>query len=126
MFLFFKQKTADELRIRDGSSDVCSSDLRSCSGGKPFYLQALAMSALFCFLFAVTSGLILILALFTDRRRCLHDMLSGTIVVHRRAVPERSEERRVGKEGVSQCRSRWAPYLSKKKLKINREYEDHV
>src|SRR3546814_13485938 len=26
----------------------------------------------------------------------------------------RSEERRVGKEGVSTCRSRWAPSLSKK------------
>src|SRR3546814_15504898 len=31
----------------------------------------------------------------------------------RRALPvgvERSEERRVGKEGVSTCRSRWSPY----------------
>src|SRR3546814_16425580 len=27
MFFFFKQKTAYELRISDGSSDVCSSDL---------------------------------------------------------------------------------------------------
>src|SRR3546814_19753031 len=27
----------------------------------------------------------------------------------------RSEERRVGKEGVSTCRSRWSPYHSKKK-----------
>src|SRR3546814_8306426 len=26
-FLFFKQKTAYEMRISDGSSDVCSSDL---------------------------------------------------------------------------------------------------
>src|SRR3546814_18948116 len=29
----------------------------------------------------------------------------------------RSEERRVGKEGVSTCRSRWSTYLSKKKTK---------
>src|SRR3546814_16554757 len=29
--------------------------------------------------------------------------------------PERSEERRVGKECVSTCRSRWYPYQSKKK-----------
>src|SRR3546814_13267427 len=28
---------------------------------------------------------------------------------------ERSEERRVGKEGVSTCRSRWSPYHEKKK-----------
>src|SRR3546814_2621468 len=27
MFFFFKQKTAYEMRISDGSSDVCSSDL---------------------------------------------------------------------------------------------------
>src|SRR3546814_19165680 len=30
----------------------------------------------------------------------------------------RSEERRVGKECVSTCRSRWSPYHSKKKQKI--------
>src|SRR3546814_6910623 len=29
-FFFFKQKTAYEMRISDWSSDVCSSDLRSC------------------------------------------------------------------------------------------------
>src|SRR6056297_242522 len=29
----------------------------------------------------------------------------------------RSEERRVGKEGVSTCRSRWSPYHEKKKRK---------
>src|SRR3546814_20567511 len=34
-----------------------------------------------------------------------------------RSHPEvRSEERRVGKECVSTCRSRWSPYHSKKKL----------
>src|SRR3546814_19985036 len=31
----------------------------------------------------------------------------------------RSEERRVGKECVSTCRSRWSPYHSKKKHKTN-------
>src|SRR3546814_4476775 len=30
MFFFFKQKPADEMRISDWSSDVCSSDLVSC------------------------------------------------------------------------------------------------
>src|SRR3546814_1789125 len=29
-FFFFKQKTAYEMRISDWSSDVCSSDLRTC------------------------------------------------------------------------------------------------
>src|SRR3546814_11862854 len=34
-----------------------------------------------------------------------------------RCCRTRSEERRVGKECVSTCRSRWSPYLSKKKEK---------
>src|SRR3546814_13104176 len=33
------------------------------------------------------------------------------------AALDRSEERRVGKEGVSTCRSRWTPYNYKKKRK---------
>src|SRR3546814_11629385 len=32
----------------------------------------------------------------------------------------RSEERRVGKECVSTCRSRWSPYHSKKKTKARK------
>src|SRR3546814_4072462 len=33
LFFFFKQKTAYEMRISDWSSDVCSSDLLSATGG---------------------------------------------------------------------------------------------
>src|SRR3546814_7469799 len=33
-FLFFKQKTADTVRISDWSSDVCSSDLQATQGGR--------------------------------------------------------------------------------------------
>src|SRR3546814_14017376 len=40
---------------------------------------------------------------------CLDDDAHGTF--------ERSEERRVGKECASRCRSRWSPYHSKKKKK---------
>src|SRR3546814_16947868 len=36
--------------------------------------------------------------------RSVHPLLSGA------ALPLRSEERRVGKECVSTCRSRWSPY----------------
>src|SRR3546814_2917016 len=32
VFFFFKQKTADEMRISDWSSDVCPSDLRETAG----------------------------------------------------------------------------------------------
>src|SRR3546814_18580595 len=41
----------------------------------------------------------------------------------RPSVPIRSEERRVGKEGVSTCRSRWSPYHSKKqKIKAPKKF----
>src|SRR3546814_14333110 len=35
MIVFFKQKTAYEMRISDWSSDVCSSDLQSVHPGEP-------------------------------------------------------------------------------------------
>src|SRR3546814_1576664 len=80
IFFFYKQKTAYEMRISDWSSDVCSSDLRTPG--------ALAFEGA-CILFPVNR------ALASGRDR------PATI---------RSEERRVGKECVGTCRSRWSPY----------------
>src|SRR3546814_14559625 len=37
---------------------------------------------------------------------------------------ERSEERRVGKECVSTCRSRWSPHHSKKKQQTQKRHTD--
>src|SRR3546814_18202296 len=42
---------------------------------------------------------------------------------YRRGHP-RSEERRVGKECVSTCRSRWSPYHYKKKKSLHRSTTD--
>src|SRR3546814_18571288 len=42
-----------------------------------------------------------------------------------RVVQARSEERRVGKECVSTCRSRWSPYHSKKK-KTDTNSKTHI
>src|SRR3546814_5279141 len=94
-FFFFKQKTAYEMRISDWSSDVCSSDLipktrappdegriSSCSTQPPF------------------------LQIFFDLRRNDDDCHQPLL----RCLIARSEERRVGKECVSTCRSRWSPY----------------
>src|SRR3546814_5518639 len=75
-FLFFKQKTAYEMRISDWSSDVCSSDL-----------QAYADE-------------------FADRYSVQANGQKRNIIFEQ----PRSEERRVGKECVSTCRSRWSPY----------------
>src|SRR3546814_19296011 len=46
-----------------------------------------------------------------------------------RRRPQRSEERRVGKECVSTCRSRWARYHLTKKEKtyyIQKSHKDHI
>src|SRR3546814_4231268 len=103
VFFFFKQKTAYEMRISDWSSDVCSSDLREGRG---------MMTA--C---EFQDGI----GMTDDRKpdRCVrHDCRralaeSRAEVAFWRDVYERaasSEERRVGKECVSTCRSRWSPY----------------
>src|SRR3546814_3992255 len=85
IFFFFKQKTAYEMRISDWSSDVCSSDLLFYvffEGGLiPMYL-----------IIGVWGG--------KDRIYASYKFFLYT----------RSEERRVGKECVSTCRSRWSPY----------------
>src|SRR3546814_4480147 len=90
VFFCFKQKTAYEMRISDWSSDVCSSDLLTAPpNGDP------ASSPLVeaCGLGVRLGG---------------RDVLRGVDLTLRRG--ERSEERRVGKECVSTCRSRWSPY----------------
>src|SRR3546814_1774438 len=100
IFFFFKQKTAYEMRISDWSSDVCSSDLLMLlavninfvafsrflgdADGQVFVFFILTVAAS-----EAAIGLAILVALFRNRR---------------------SEERRVGKECVSTCRSRWSPY----------------
>src|SRR3546814_16677915 len=49
-----------------------------------------------------------------DRIRHAMDTQAQTVTSITSAVDERSEERRVGKECVSTCRSRWSPYHYKK------------
>src|SRR3546814_9797402 len=91
VLFFFKQKTAYEMRISDWSSDVCSSDL-----GRP-------------------PGSISSSASARERRRSVrsrpgaHDPPGGWHIHKRCEIPD-PEERRVGKECVSTCRSRWSTY----------------
>src|SRR3546814_14597723 len=114
VFFFFKQKTAYEMRISDWSSDVCSSDLRPAPAAR--------------FPDDVCAGLQRTRLTFMDHTMTLqNDRLlrafarqpvdRTTVWLMRQAVsflPEyrdtRSEERRVGKECVSTCESRWSPY----------------
>src|SRR3546814_6477411 len=100
-FFFFKQKTAYEMRISDWSSDVCSSDLSSLgtidAAGKGFGAEA-PFATVFSMhatkTFAVRQG----------------GFYGWPYSYWGRNVDPRSEERRVGKECVSTCRSRWSPY----------------
>src|SRR3546814_1139835 len=97
-YFLFKQKTAYEMRISDWSSDVCSSDLVVVlvhEERDPRILREVAEAL------QVVRGLGLVVDGDDDlvSRGCA---CSG--------VGRRSEERRVGKECVSTCRSRWSPY----------------
>src|SRR3546814_21051017 len=100
IIFFCKQKTAYEMRISGLSSDVCSSDLLDVAGlavglhvGVPSADQGGAQ----------VGGLVLTLA---DVDRAQEAEVRGPGV--------RSEERRVGKECVSTCRSRASRYHNKK------------
>src|SRR3546814_7725382 len=97
IIFFFKQKTAYEMRISDWSSDVCSSDLPNTD------------------LPAITAGTIQWPKPGPDFIENLDDLWHAAVNGHGTFVtagnPQiRSEERRVGKECVSTCRSRGSPY----------------
>src|SRR3546814_5072069 len=99
-FFFFKQKTAYEMRISDWSSDVCSSDLLADVLRRAHLEDGIAWSRIAVL---VRSGRNTIPAL----RRSLG--AAGVPVEVASDDTPRSEERRVGKECVSTCRSRWSP-----------------
>src|SRR3546814_6726347 len=97
---FIKQKTAYEMRISDWSSDVCSSDLYlnfSFIFSHDLYLDKLFLVFLNSVHVADLVALLLCIGAFAK---------SAQFGLH----TWRSEERRVGKECVSTCRSRWSPY----------------
>ena len=56
-------------------------ELRTWTGGKPDYIQAFLQTVLFYTTVSLTSFLVLIVALFNDRRRTLHDLMAGTVGV---------------------------------------------
>ena len=49
---------------------------------EPGYLKAFVLSALFYLSIMFTSGLILLVALFNNRGRCVHDMVAGIFIVN--------------------------------------------
>src|SRR3546814_9325756 len=98
---FFKQKTAYDMRISDWSSDVCSSDLFSRQRAEQKWYGWPSCSARCC------------------------AVRGSTLMPQTGSFTRRSEERRVGKECVSTCRSRWSPNHYKKKTEgCQRTHED--
>ena len=51
-------------------------------GEAPGYLQALVVSVLFYLSVTLTSGLVLLVPFFTDKARCLHDIVAGVFVIN--------------------------------------------
>src|SRR3546814_16067382 len=102
------------MRISDWSSDVCSSDLRKVMHGTRNFAKEEAMSAAQCAQ-AIQYGADLIKDLVSDSvAGSIADSAAvsscNTIGFGEMGIGNRSEERRVGKECVSTCRSRWSPY----------------
>src|SRR3546814_5009282 len=96
---FSKQKTAYEMRISDWSSDVCSSDLDAVE-----VLAEIGQRG------AVIDGRAHRIAEVGHQRDAIGAGDHEGIVALGLPDIGRSEERRVGKECVSTCRSRWSPY----------------
>src|SRR3546814_4884724 len=108
---FFKQKTAYEMRISDWSSDVCSSDL--CEGVDVPYVviddQNPGAGEFRDSLHRRAAFLIPYRPLPTPQNRPEARLQRVDTVHDLDRSAARSEERRVGEECVSTCRSRWSP-----------------
>src|SRR3546814_13847214 len=92
--VFFKQKTAYEVRISDWSSDVCSSDLTAGC-----FVSACTM---------VSGNTLKPPRSMAPSPRPLWKMKPSSSIIARSVVRiKRSEESRVGKEVVRTGRSRW-------------------
>jgi uncharacterized RDD family membrane protein YckC len=62
-------------------------ELRSITGARPSFIQALLQTALFYITVGMTCSLILLVALFNRRRRTLHDFLAGAVMVRTLPAP---------------------------------------
>src|SRR3546814_2051706 len=114
-FLLFKHKTAYEVRISDWSSDVCSSDLGDLQveddeqdGDQAEAHVELAARVVEGLEAAFVGGD------FLGVRTLAGNDVGGGDNDHRK--PDRSEERRVGKEFDSTCRSTLSPPPYKEKI----------
>src|SRR3546814_17209202 len=110
------------MRISDWSSDVCSSDLPTGQISRHKWQAKIKQHGLGDGPEADVDDA----ALKPEQRRQDREEEPGVNaeegdLEYRIEGDQRSEERRVGKEGVSTCRSRWSPYHKKKKARRKKE-----
>src|SRR3546814_12472773 len=115
-FVFFvKQKTAYEMRISDWSSDVCSSDRPTQSLSDKPLANHTTISDSRKFRVTVVSTAIKSDTASMTGKAVMLEKVARPKTTSTPILPLKSEERRVGKECVSTCRSRWSPNHQKKK-----------
>src|SRR3546814_14765820 len=121
MFFFFKQKTAYEMRISDWSSDVCSSDLKTQRINRKVGMADRVRQIVL----DIRMSHDRVAGRIAQRFPCLdpaigklEESIARNQRFETRTLLPRSEERRVGKEFVSTCRSRWLPYHTQKNHRI--------
>src|SRR3546814_5837187 len=106
VFFFFKQKTAYEMRISDWSSDVCSSDLtHAYRHGFGLALRGRLQHGV-----GLSDPGASAEEYFQLPTAAADRLFGGDLEKLVWIGTHRSEERRVGKEWVSTCRSRWSQY----------------
>src|SRR3546814_12448450 len=109
------------MRISDWSSDVCSSDLLRLLGlDIPIYpVKGYSITVPIA-----DEGRAPVSTLLDESYKIAITRLGDRIRVGGMAeLSGRSEERRVGKECVSTCRSRWSPYHQKKNKLLTKQGE---
>src|SRR3546814_16647843 len=100
------------MRISDWSSDVCSSDLPAVSVRKSLASSEHILSLIDGKPYKTLKRHLAVNGLTPDEYRERYGLPKSYPLVAKSysEARRRSEERRVGKECVSTCRSRWSPY----------------
>src|SRR3546814_2898321 len=102
------------MRISDWSSDVCSSDLSELLQSRGHEFDIVYVTR-----FYVAQQCIEDIRTYAPRAKIilnnadlhfLREIRAALQTSDRESIKRSSEERRVGKECVSKCRSRWSPY----------------
>src|SRR5205814_7405635 len=107
-YFFFSSRRRHTRCLSDWSSDVCSSDLYM--PGKEALLATVQQR---CFMRVLEGATRAVAACAGDAEERLQAFIRHHVTYFAAHMPERSEERRVGKE----CRSRWAPDDERRRMR---------